>query len=437
MVDILDMSMTMAVVITDTMIGPTMIGITVAGGMAMMAITGTVMGTTTEGITVVRGMMTAFAVGAGMRTMAITVAGGMTMTATTAVGDGNAVLTATAEVGKMQAMLWTPQADGSVQCRLCMHRCHLRKGGKGRCGVRVNLRAALVSLVNEVVTSVAVDPVEKKPLYHFLPGTKIFSVGSAGCNFSCRFCQNNAISQVPENGTVAGRRVAPEELVALAAARHVPSMAFTYNEPTVFFELVYETARLARQKGMANVLVTNGYMSQDCLRALQANIRAANVDLKGFRDEFYRTYCGGRLQPVLDNLKAIKGLGWWLEVTTLVIPGVNDSAEELKDIATFIHDELGVDTPWHVSAFHGAHLMSAYPATPPSKLQEAWQIGRDVGLRYVYIGNIRSEEGSTTLCPNPECGATVITRDGYSIRMAGEAGVCPSCGTRLPGVWQL
>ncbi len=336
--------------------------------------------------------------------------------------------------GSMQAMLWSPNADGSVSCRLCAHRCRIRKGGKGRCGVRVNLRGGLVSLVNGVATAVGMDPVEKKPLYHFLPGTKIFSVGSAGCNFSCRFCQNSNISQVPESGVVPGRRVTSEDLVSLAVTNHARSLAFTYNEPTVFFELVYETARQAKARGLPSVLVSNGFMSQDCLKALSANICAANVDLKGFSEEFYAKYCGARLQPVLDNLKAIRELGWWLEVTTLIIPGVNDSAGELKALAAFIHDELGAETPWHISAFHGAYLMADYPATPLPKLEEAWRIGREAGLHFVYIGNVRSAVGSTTFCP--QCGASVIRREGYEARISGASGTCPSCGTTLPGIWK-
>ncbi|MBO4301560.1 MAG: AmmeMemoRadiSam system radical SAM enzyme [Desulfovibrio sp.] len=334
----------------------------------------------------------------------------------------------------MQAMLWSPNADGSVTCRLCSHRCRIRKGGKGRCGVRANVRGALMSLANEVVTAVGMDPVEKKPLYHFMPGTKIFSIGSAGCNFSCRFCQNSNISQVPASGMVPGRRTTPEELISLAVTNKAHSLAFTYNEPTVFFELVYETARLAREREMPSVLVTNGFMSSDCLRALSSSITAANVDLKGFTEDFYATYCGARLQPVLDNLKTIKKMGWWLEVTTLVIPGVNDREDELKALAAFIHDELGADTPWHISAFHGAYRMADYPSTPLPTLEHAWRTGREAGLHFVYIGNVQSIVGSTTFCP--QCGATVLKREGFAVRVTGALGECPSCGVTLPGIWK-
>lgn len=334
----------------------------------------------------------------------------------------------------MLATLWDSQPDGSVVCRLCAHRCRLQKGAKGICGVRVNVRGELSSLVSRVVTAVGMDPVEKKPLYHFLPGTKIFSIGSAGCNFSCRFCQNSNIAHVPDDGIVPGKRVAPDDLVSLALSNKARSLAFTYNEPTVFFELAYETAGLAKLKNMRSVLVTNGYMSQDCLMAFSRCISAANVDLKSFSDAFYRKYCGARLQPVLDNLKTIKKLGWWLEVTTLVIPGVNDSDAELAELAAFIRDELGPDTPWHVSGFHGAHLMANHPSTPVATLEEAWRIGREAGLDHVYIGNVRSALGNNTFCP--KCGTVVVERRGFEIRQMGAAGQCPSCGAQIPGVWK-
>ena len=334
----------------------------------------------------------------------------------------------------MLAALWDSQPDGTVVCRLCAHRCRLRKGAKGICGVRVNMRGEMVSLVSKVVAAAAMDPIEKKPLYHFLPGSKIFSVGSAGCNFSCHFCQNNNIAHVPESGIVPGKRAAPEDLLALAQANRAQTMAFTYNEPTVFFELLNETAGMAAKKGIRSVLVTNGYMSKDCLSALSRCICAANVDLKSFSEAFYRKYCGGHLQPVLENLKAIKKLGWWLEVTTLVIPGLNDGQAEMSELAAFIRDELGPDTPWHVTGFHGAHLMIDHPDTPLATLEACWRIGREAGLNYVYIGNTRSPLGSNTFCP--ECNALVIERNGYDTRVRGAEGKCPKCGVQIPGVWK-
>ena len=334
----------------------------------------------------------------------------------------------------MRAALWDSQPDGTVLCRLCAHQCRLRKGAKGICGVRVNVKGGMVSLVSRVVTAAAMDPIEKKPLYHFLPGSKIFSVGSAGCNFSCKFCQNSNIAHVPDTGIVPGKRVGPDDLLTLAQTNHARTLAFTYNEPTVFFELLYETANIALKKDMRSVLVTNGYMSRDCLNALSRCICAANVDLKSFSDDFYRKYCGARLQPVLENLKAIKKLGWWLEVTTLVIPGVNDSRAEMEALAAFIRDELGPDTPWHVSGFHGAHQMIDHPDTPMSTLEACWRIGREAGLHYVYMGNTRSPLGTSTFCP--DCGSVVIERNGYDTLVRGARGKCPSCGVQIPGVWK-
>lgn len=334
----------------------------------------------------------------------------------------------------MQAMLWEPLPGGTVQCRLCAHACRLKKGGKGLCGVRANVNGSLISLVRDVVTSAQLDPVEKKPLYHFLPGSKTFSVGSAGCNFTCRFCQNHVIARVPGNGRVPGRHVRPEALAQAAVESRARSIAFTYNEPTVFFELTYETAELAQAAGLRAILVSNGFMTEDCLLPLRRRINAINVDLKSFRDRFYKEYCGGRLQPVLDNLKAVKSLGWWLEVTTLVIPGINDSAAELGEMAAFVRDELGPDTPWHLSAFHGAYLMAAHPATPLSRLEEAWRIGREAGLHFVYMGNVLSAVGANTFCPS--CGALAIERRGHAARFLGAPGACPSCKAELPGVWK-
>ena len=336
----------------------------------------------------------------------------------------------------MPAAFGESRLDGLVDCRLCAHHCRLASGQRGRCGVRANLRGTLVSLVSNVVTGTAMDPVEKKPLYHFLPGTRTFSVGSAGCNFSCLFCQNHEISRDPaETGKIVGRQAEADILVDLARRQSAASMAFTYNEPTVFFELMFAASGLARQQGLRSLMVTNGFMSEDCLMSLRRRICAANVDLKSFSDAFYRKYCGGRLQPVLDNLKRMKALGWWLEVTTLVIPGINDSTAELREAARFIRDELGPDTPWHLSGFHGAYHMADHPDTPAGQLEDCWALARGEGLHFVYVGNVISAVGGNTYCP--QCGAVCIERQGWRVRLKGAtAGICPSCGQELPGVWR-
>lgn len=333
----------------------------------------------------------------------------------------------------MNAMLWEARPNGAVACQLCAHGCNLEDGKEGLCGVRANRRGELISLVQDVVTAVQIDPIEKKPLYHFLPGSRIFSVGSAGCNFHCRFCQNHEIAHVNMRSHVGGRRLTPETIARLAVDNHTPSIAFTYNEPTVFFELLYKAAGLAKAQGLRTALVSNGFMSSEFLQSMSRRIDAINVDLKSFSDEFYRHYCRGRLKPVLENLVAIKKMGWWLEVTTLLIPGVNDSREEVAQIASFIKNELGSETPWHISAFHGAAEMAGHPSTSKGALEEAWRIGRDSGLEYVYTGNIPGAQGSDTICP--QCGATLIARSGYNTRKGLKNGSCPKCGRAIPGVW--
>lgn len=333
----------------------------------------------------------------------------------------------------MIAQLWESKPNREIRCQLCQHGCLIKDGGSGICGVRANYKGDMITLVGDIVTSVNMDPVEKKPLYHFLPGTRTFSIGSAGCNFHCRFCQNDSIAHVTPKSAVNGRRLHPETLVRLAEENHAPSISYTYNEPTVFFEQVYACAGMAKAKGMKNILVSNGFMSSEALQALSRRIDAANIDLKGFTEDFYRRYCGGKLQPVLENLKIIKKMGWWLEVTTLLIPGVNDSPEEIAGIAGFIQNELGSDTPWHISAFHGAAQMINHPSTPLATLEKAWHTGRDAGLHHVYIGNVNTNTGTSTHCPT--CGNILIERHGYRTKKLFKKGVCPNCQTPVAGIW--
>lgn len=333
----------------------------------------------------------------------------------------------------MPAMLWAEAGGGNVTCNVCAHGCLIHEGKSGLCGVRVNYQGRMLSLVENIATGVQMDPVEKKPLYHFLPGTKTFSMGSAGCNFSCRFCQNSDIAHVKPKSTVIGRKLDADTIVRAAEENGAPSISYTYNEPTVFFEQVYNSSGLARAHGLRNILVSNGFMSGEVLQALSRRIDAANIDLKSFSDSFYRKYCGGRLAPVLDNLRAIRRMGWWLEVTTLLIPGVNDSDQEVAEIAAFIGQELGNDVPWHISAFHGAAQMINHPATTPAALERAWEIGRDAGLEYVYTGNLPTKSGQDTHCP--KCGARVIERKGYRTRSLIRNGACPKCKEAIPGVW--
>lgn len=333
----------------------------------------------------------------------------------------------------LKSMLWENAEKGFIHCQLCAHDCKIRDGSTGVCGVRANQRGNLVSLISDIITAVNMDPVEKKPLYHFLPGSKTFSIGGAGCNFRCFFCQNSDIAHVNKDSIIPGRRLTPETIVRLAEQNRAPSIAFTYNEPTLFFEQSYAAAGLAKAQGIKTILVSNGFMSEPYLQSMSKRIDAANIDLKSFSDDFYRKFCRGQLQPVLDNLKRIRDLGWWLEVTTLLIPGVNDSPEEVGKCAKFICNELGREVPWHISAFHGACHMENHPSTPLFKLEEAWNIGIEEGLAHVYIGNAQTMLGANTVCP--DCGTILIERRGYQIRGSIRNGKCPACQREIAGVW--
>ncbi len=334
------------------------------------------------------------------------------------------------------ARLWRPAPRGGnlVICELCAHRCAIPEKSAGKCGVRLNQGSRLYSLVGDNLASVNLDPIEKKPLFHFLPGSAAFSIGTLGCNFSCGFCQNYAISQIrPEALPRLGKKAAPADIVRAALESEAASLAYTYNEPTVFFELMQDTATLAKEHGLANVMISNGFQSQACLEALRPLIQAANFDLKSFSDSFYRTRCGGRLKPVLDTLRRAVAYGWWVELTTLLIPGLNDSPAELRELAGFIASDLGKSVPWHISRFHPAHKMPDLPPTSRESLEAAWEIGKQAGLEYVYIGNLPGHRGESTLCP--DCGSVVLERVGYHTTIRGR-GDCPDCGREIAGIWR-
>jgi pyruvate formate lyase activating enzyme len=290
-----------------------------------------------------------------------------------------------------------------------------------------------------------IDPVEKKPLYHFLPATTTCSVASMGCNFKCGFCQNWSISQAlglrKSDLSKQGRVFDSQKLVEYAVSKNCQSISFTYSEPTVFFEYALDTAKIAVDEGLKTIFVSNGYMTHECVQVIKPYLHACNIDLKSFRDDFYQKHCGASLAPVLDSLKNIRAAGIWLEVTTLVIPGLNDSDEELEDIAKFIVDELGAGTPWHVSRFSPQYRMTSIPATAPSVIEKAVGIGRSAGLSHVYAGNVGSAQD--TVCPG--CGGVVIHRLGYGAEVVGldvgggddDAGVgrCRGCGAVIGGVY--
>jgi len=333
-----------------------------------------------------------------------------------------------------EALLYEKLSEGRVRCHLCGHHCVIKPGEVGVCQVRENRDGTLVTLVYGSAISQQVDPVEKKPLYHFLPGSKAFSVATMGCNMQCKWCQNYQIAQSPRtHGLMSVAHTPPEELVASALATGCQSIAYTYTEPTIFFEYAYDTAALARQAGLANLYITNGYMTAEMLDFFHPFLDAANVDLKAFRQRTYARYTGARLQTVLDSLKKIKSLGIWLEITTLVIPGVNDDPIEIAEIAEFIATELGADTPWHISRFFPHYQMQDMPPTHPATLQAAQESGRQAGLNYVYIGNLAGE--SNTTCAN--CGETLIRRSGYHTGPVHiQDGSCKYCRHPIPGIWK-
>ena len=334
-----------------------------------------------------------------------------------------------------EARLWKSLKDGAIQCRLCNHYCLIKPGKRGQCGVRENQDGTLYTLNYGKIAALNLDPVEKKPLYHFQPGTRTFSFATQGCNLNCTFCQNWSLSQPPRvDGTIEGQDATPEQLVDEAIRLKAASISYTYSEPTIFFEIMQDTTKLARQHGLKNIMVSNGFMSRECLDELGPDIDAINVDLKCYTDDFYKDISGARLQPVLDNLKYIKHtLGWWLEVTTLLIPGKNDSPDELNQLTQFIANELGPVTVWHISRFHPDYKMNDVGVTQSAALQSAFDMGKQAGLKYVYVGNMPNLGLQHTTCPG--CGDTLIDRTGFaSTRPSIENGACKQCKEPIDGI---
>jgi pyruvate formate lyase activating enzyme len=357
-----------------------------------------------------------------------------------------------------EAMFYEPANGGRVLCTLCALYCKIARGRRGACGVRVNINGALYTLVYGKVVAREIDPIEKKPLFHFYPSTQSYSIATVGCNFRCLHCQNYEISQQPKGKRPAvreeaddepeimclslrdlevripGEEVTPEEIVRAARQSNCRSIAYTYTEPTIFFEFAYDTARLAASRDIANVFVTNGYITEEALAAIAPYLDAANIDLKSFNDAAHKRMTGARLQPVLDGIRAYKRRGIWIEVTTLVIPGHNDSDQELRQIAEFICS-VGPDIPWHVTQFYPAHQLLDRGCTPVSTLRRARDIGYAAGLQYVYEGNVPGEGGEDTRCH--ACRALIVHRYDHSV-LANRVrnGCCPDCGTAIPGRWQ-
>jgi len=329
-----------------------------------------------------------------------------------------------------EAMLYARRDDDRVECRLCAHRCRIAPGKRGICTVRENRGGTLHTLVYGLLVAANVDPIEKKPLYHVQPGTQSYSIATPGCNFRCVFCQNADISQLIGPDALPDRTVSPEAVVEAAVRSHCASIAYTYTEPTIFFEFAHDTARLAHERGLKNVFVTNGYQTPETLDAMAGLIDAANVDLKSFSDDFYRRECGARLAPVLETLRGMRERGIFIEVTTLLIPGENDSPEEIRQIAEFVAG-LSPDVPWHVSAFHPTFKKTDRPRTRRDAIYRALEIGREVGLNFLYAGNVPGGGYEDTHCPR--CGEVVIGRRGYLIGPVHlEGAACAHCGHPLP-----
>jgi pyruvate formate lyase activating enzyme len=335
--------------------------------------------------------------------------------------------------GMKEAMFYEKIEDNKVHCLLCPHSCNIEDGKRGLCRVRENKAGKLYSLVYGTPCSTAVDPIEKKPLFHFMTGSYTYSIGTAGCNLRCHFCQNWEISQSrPED--IHSVNYSPEQIIQNAIDNECQSISYTYTEPTIFYEYVLDCAKLARKKGLKNIMVTNGFVNQEPIKELYKYIDAVNVDFKSFSDEYYKKICSARLQPVLDAIRTIKHMGIWIELTTLLIPTLNDSEEEIENMCKWIKSEIGKDTVLHFSRFFPCWKLDKLPPTPPETLIKAKQIA-DKYLNYVYIGNVHLKNTEDTFCP--KCKADNIIRSGFSIIQSKlNNNKCFNCGYEIAGVWK-
>ena len=330
-------------------------------------------------------------------------------------------------------MFFQKLEKNTVHCHLCSHHCKILNHKRGVCGVRKNIDGTLYSLVYGKLIAQAIDPIEKKPLFHFLPESKTYSIATVGCNLRCLNCQNYDISQSPKpDKGILGKDMVPQKVVEMAKYYNCRSIAYTYSEPTIFFEFAYDTAKIAKKIGIKNVFVSNGYISEEALKKIAPFLDANNIDLKSFNDNFYQKVCGARLEPVLKTIKLHKELGIWIEITTLIIPSMNDSDEELKKIAEFIYT-LDENIPWHVSRFHPAYKLQNLPPTLIETLNKARKIGLDTGLKHVYQGN--TGRGENTYCPN--CGKIQIQRYIYETsQFKIKDSKCSYCNSKISGIWE-
>ncbi len=332
-----------------------------------------------------------------------------------------------------EAMHYKKLEEAKVECEICPRGCKVAPKERGYCGVRENFGGEYKTLVYGRACSANVDPIEKKPLFHFLPGARALSIATAGCNVECKFCQNWEISQFrPEQ--VDNMDLQPATLVAKARENSIESIAFTYSEPVVFYEYMYDTAKLAKEKDVKTVMISNGYIKEKPMADLCEHLSAVKIDLKAFTEKFYADICSGKLQPVLDTLKLLHKKKMWYEIVVLIIPTLNDSESEITQMCAWVHKELGPDVPIHFSRFHPTYKIKNLPPTPVSTLTRAREIGMKAGLNYVYVGNVPGHEGENTHCPR--CKKTIVRRIGFGIiEMDIKGGKCRNCGRPIPGVW--
>ena len=333
-----------------------------------------------------------------------------------------------------EALLYEKLDNNVVQCHLCSHHCKINPNQYGICQIRENKKGILYTHAYGRVVAMQIDPIEKKPLYHLLPNSKSFSIATQGCNFRCDFCQNWQISQKDKETDLARKSIpiSPEEIVKKALSSGCKTIAYTYTEPTIYFEYALDACRLAKQKGLYNIFVTNGYMTREALEMISLYLDAANIDLKFFNDTTYSKLCGGHLKPVLETIQLMHSLGIWIEITTLIIPGLNDSNKELNQIAEFIA-QIGKEIPWHLSRFHPDYKITNIPATPIDTLYKAQEIAKEAGLYYVYIGNVL--EKTTTQCYS--CSRVLVKRDAMTVtENVINNSQCPYCSTKIHGIWE-
>ena len=333
----------------------------------------------------------------------------------------------------IEAKLYKKQTDNTIDCLLCPHYCKIKPDKVGICKVRKNISGVLYSLNSDKIVAMSSDPIEKKPLYHFLPASNSYSIASMGCNFSCNFCQNNDISIIKNSNEIYGKNVSGEIIVQEALRSNARSIAYTYTEPTIYYELMKDVILHAKKEGLKNIMVSNGFLSNETIEELLQDIDAINIDIKAFSDTFYKQYCNGALKPVLNTVKKMKEAGIHIEITTLLINGENDKEEEIMDLIKFIIN-IDPETPWHISRFYPTYKFSNFQPTDIDTIYKFVELAKNMGLKYIYSGNIQDNKYSNTFCPN--CKDLLIQRSGYSTDIKGlKTGKCTTCNYKIKGVW--